>query len=722
MSRRRKLRSNIDTPGGEKPCRTSAACLPLRPWLLAAMTALFVSRPLLPSEGVAWVGDGQPYCLLWLLLALVTSLMALKGGSLPRRFGWIEVFACGFTLLHAIAAWRGAALGNPRPTLNMLWEGVAMVVSFLIARQLIQTAREARALVAAMVALTVALSVFGYYQVLIGMPADRLSYSQDPDETLRRAGQWFPPGSPERLAFESRLSSSEPLATFALTNSLAGFLATWFVVGLAMLRNRKWWISRTLTAAYLAAIAVCLILTKSRSAIMASFLGILLLLLPGFLKTANKRWKLALVTVAAVVTFLLSAFLTTEPGRNIYAAASKSFHYRVEYWKSTTQMIADRPVFGVGPGNFQDIYTQYKLPEASEEVRDPHNWVFEIAATAGLPALAALLGIFSIFFYKMVTRQACDEVDESVPDVYVYSGSAAAIAMAFFLGSFSGVSLGIERTISGLVIGGGVLYCLTGWVKDGKLSPSVVATAVFVMLVNLMAAGGFMYPGVVGSLWLLLAIGLNLVEQRTPVTQKTWQLMAVATSLLLVVAQYLTGYLPVLRAQGAMLEAINWTGNDAAQEQALILAAEFDPRAAEPWQELAALRLRKWLIDQRPLTLQEFRNASDEFLLRRPMASSAHRLVAKWWREIYDKSPSQPHARKMTLLLSQARDNYPHHPGIRAELALAMVDSQQPEAAKREAAVAIALDEQTPHADKKLSAEMRQKLEELLNSRPEGSR
>ena len=60
-------------------------------------------------------------------------------------------------------------------------------------------------------------------------------------------------------------------------------------------------------------------------------------------------------------------------------------------------MIADRPWLGCGPGNFQDVYTQYKLPEASEEVADPHDFLFEVWATAGTPALLALLGVLGLF-------------------------------------------------------------------------------------------------------------------------------------------------------------------------------------------------------------------------------------------------------------------------------------------------------------------------------------
>ena len=80
------------------------------------------------------------------------------------------------------------------------------------------------------------------------------------------------------------------------------------------------------------------------------------------------------------------------------AKAATSLGYRLQYWQATLHMIADRPWLGCGPGNFQDVYTRYKLPEASEEVADPHDFLLEVWATAGTPAMLALLGVLGLFW------------------------------------------------------------------------------------------------------------------------------------------------------------------------------------------------------------------------------------------------------------------------------------------------------------------------------------
>ncbi len=51
---------------------------------------------------------------------------------------------------------------------------------------------------------------------------------------------------------------------------------------------------------------------------------------------------------------------------------------------------------GVGPGNFAAPYLRYKLPEASEEILDPHNLFLEVWATGGFWALLALMAAVGV--------------------------------------------------------------------------------------------------------------------------------------------------------------------------------------------------------------------------------------------------------------------------------------------------------------------------------------
>ena len=340
----------------------------------------------------------------------------------------------------------------------MLWEGVGTLVAFLLLRQLVARPREARALVAVMIGLAVALAALAMYQYLVTMPAQRARFATHPGEMFREAGVEMPPAdSPEYKQLQDRLNSPEPTATFTLTNSLAALLAPWLLVAIGIgafgwparrqlagdgtsavsdaagqtrdrepiqeptgqrghshfvqphSQNRdsprRFSVLRNWSVALACGlpIAAGLALTHSRSAWIAAVVGGVVLFWlrggeaanPGRIRAATneresprrRRWlgwaAAAIVIIAAGVSVAVVRPAALEP-------AMRSFHFRWEYWRSTLAMIGDHPLFGCGPGNFKDYYTRYKLPEASEEVSDPHNFLLEMAANAGLPALSLL--------------------------------------------------------------------------------------------------------------------------------------------------------------------------------------------------------------------------------------------------------------------------------------------------------------------------------------------
>ena len=71
------------------------------------------------------------------------------------------------------------------------------------------------------------------------------------------------------------------------------------------------------------------------------------------------------------------------PAATALAAAERSLEFRFGYWRATLAMIRDYPCLACGPGQFQDYYATYKLPEASEVVQDPHNWLLGSLGDSG---------------------------------------------------------------------------------------------------------------------------------------------------------------------------------------------------------------------------------------------------------------------------------------------------------------------------------------------------
>ncbi|MBQ7110212.1 MAG: O-antigen ligase family protein, partial [Thermoguttaceae bacterium] len=277
-------------------------------------------------------------------------------------------------------------------------------------------------------------SLHSFYSLTVATPRLRAAYLADPEGVLAENGMTFSTDA-ERARFENRLlESSEPTGTFGLANTLAGLLAPTFVLGaaafLSAVNRRRRAPRKTVKtdataspkvpqtaespqssvpnvatlavwAVALALVLFVLLATKSRSGFLGATFGVgvwgvfsvLAALRRAERKTAR---RVAFGTAGAFVgaaLLLVGAFATGLLDREVFAEAGKSLGYRLDYWRSTAAMIADSPLLGVGPGEFQSVYARYISPTASEFIADPHSFAFELAALFGVPAF----GAFAVF-------------------------------------------------------------------------------------------------------------------------------------------------------------------------------------------------------------------------------------------------------------------------------------------------------------------------------------
>jgi O-antigen ligase len=677
----------------------------LRPWLLAAMTALVVARVLFPSESAASQGDGLSMVMLWIAIGVFWLLGVVGRPLFALRFGWTDAAVLLLVIWTAVASLWAVQHGTPRPAVNMLWEWVGLGLCFFLARQFIVTPRERRAIVAVMIAVAVGVSVYGLYHAWWEMPQTRAMYKANPDAAMRQVGLWFPPGSPGRKLLEDRLDNTQPMATFALTNSLAAFLTPWLVMLIGVIgcsvRSRK----RLLAlAACLIPIAVCLLLTESRSGYIAVCVGALAIWLLGRGRQIRIGWKLpvALVTIAAV--FLCAALAIK--GTAVLGRASKSFGYRVQYWHSSLRMIADHPWLGCGPGNFQATYTQYKLPEASEEVADPHNFLLEICATAGTPAALAFLAVLAC---------ALRNAHDAWP--HVLAGGVLGFLLSVPMGILCAAPLGPAPVLLGLPLAAASVALTLGWIREGTLPRWLPGVCVVALLINLLAAGGITYPGIAGSFWLLLALSLDDRGSRTWDIAAAWAALAVL--LALSVACYFTAYRPVLACQ-AELRLVEQEPANAIKH--LEAAAAADPLSSEPWNQLAALQIEAWRQQPERVDLARFWEARDKAMRLAPNSSARWLTAGDWAFQAY--STTDQHGKRLAPeaiqsaveSYSRAVQLYPNNALGRAKLAEACLAAGDRSAFRREAEMALRLDQITPHSDKKLPDQLRTRLRELLKT------
>ncbi|MGQ9771491.1 MAG: O-antigen ligase family protein [Thermogutta sp.] len=697
--RRRQIRENTQNApmtgsksGGNDPSLafdSHSTLRRLRIFFLGLLMMVLAARPLFPSEG-ADLGDGVAVVMLLLGATTIGLTFFLGKSRLAIRFGWTDIIVLGVVMLAAAASLRGKMVGTSRPAMNMLWEWLGYGLIWGLIRQLRLNARERRILLAGMAAVAVGIASYGLYQYLIEFPTLRREYQTHRSEWLHSLGWDDLQTNPTWLTqLENRLYSREPLATFALANSLAGFLLPWTVLILSVslvlgipserppdAADRKrtassipgdkprffqslmhltrsphshqivWTVVLVLA---LGLLGICLILTKSRSAYVSMFV-VVAILLGASLSHWKKQWRIATCIITGLVISMIGvAIFLRGLDWAVLSEAGKSLSYRWEYWLATTRMIWDHPLLGCGPGNFRYAYLRYKLPQASEEVSDPHNFVLELAATAGLPAALALcFGLLRTGIRLLQLASRWRLIGEATPfDPGGDKGGKKPIGrltfwsrefrspevlalgcgwlLAWPAGWWFGLLSSAPQTATFVLVAAPVagltLRGLWPWIKRGQWSPLVALLGLIALGIHWLASGGLSFPGVAYSFWLIWALGEDLLDEASPVWEGVtkipmvdslsakapflsskrskevslpggWAYAASAAFAMTTFLCYYTAYAPVLDARRLMAEAAQIKGISSKQARELLhKAAKADPWAYEPWLRLLELRV-----------------------------------------------------------------------------------------------------------------------------------
>jgi O-Antigen ligase len=207
-----------------------------------------------------------------------------------------------------------------------------------------------------------------------------------------------------------RMQSNRIFATLVYANALAGVILMLLPATLAVLWSLQDVFTPGARIFLMTAVGgaglACLYWSGSKG----GWLVMLLLGLVAVLYMPIKRqFKLALVGAALVMG--LAGFFVKYSG--YFKKGAPSVGARFDYWKAAVQTVADRPVFGTGPGTFAIAYEKVKKPQ-SEMARLTHNDYLEQASDSGLPGMVFFTALVVSALILTVPKSGCDWIRRGV--------------------------------------------------------------------------------------------------------------------------------------------------------------------------------------------------------------------------------------------------------------------------------------------------------------------
>jgi probable O-glycosylation ligase (exosortase A-associated) len=135
--------------------------------------------------------------------------------------------------------------------------------------------------------------------------------------------------------------------------------------------------------------------------------GLLALAVVAAMLLLHFRKPIVTAATLALVASILLLFTSPSYRESYFERANTIATYeedgsamgRVAAWKTALRISRDYPVFGVGPRNFQTVYSHYALP--GEVVRVAHNSFLQLLAEDGVPALVIYTVLLIVSLWRL---------------------------------------------------------------------------------------------------------------------------------------------------------------------------------------------------------------------------------------------------------------------------------------------------------------------------------
>lgn len=249
------------------------------------------------------------------------------------------------------------------------------------------------------------------------------------------------------LAIQGFVSGQYVLARlpYGDPNDLAYILATTLPLTLWLLRPTRP-SRRPLVLLLVAVIGAAVLLSFSRGALLGLVAGL------AWHAFTERRHLLVLLVGGAVTLLVMLVFVNTNRSQveiglqQKQSIASYNVNSRLDAWSAAARLAADRPAFGIGPGNFRLKYVEATgRPEGSIGLAVVHNAYLDVAAEVGVLALV----LFVTYLVMVLLRLTSARRHAVGPP-----GLAAALRTAFVIAVVSAVTLSEQYYAPFWLLGG----------------------------------------------------------------------------------------------------------------------------------------------------------------------------------------------------------------------------------------------------------------------------
>ncbi|MCJ8281181.1 MAG: IctB family putative bicarbonate transporter [Rivularia sp. ALOHA_DT_140] len=362
---------------------------------LVYILAPFVSNGLIGLLLVACVG-------FWLLLTLSDDTATNANGITPIHILVFLYWGIATVATSLSPVKKAAFTGWTKLTLYLLL--------FVLCARLLKSNRIRSWRIAVYLHISLIVSVNGLRQWFFG--AEALATWVDPESSLSKTTRIY-----------SYLGNP---------NLLAGYILPAVIFSAIAIFAWRSFPKKALALTMFIVNSACLVLTFSRGGwigLVASFLVLLVLLLywwsidmPAFWRT----WSLPILLGSLAVLFVC-AVLFVEPVRerffSIFAGrGDSSNNFRINVWMAAIEMIKDRPVIGIGPGNnaFNKIYPLYQRPNYT--ALSAFSVFLEVAVETGLVGFFCFLWLLVVTFNSGLLQLRRLRLQRNIQGLWLIAG------------------------------------------------------------------------------------------------------------------------------------------------------------------------------------------------------------------------------------------------------------------------------------------------------------